>query len=89
MLLLPFLVFCFEFVRVFQLGLDIEEMEDMEADAGLGNGGLGRLAACFLDSMATLAMPSYGYGIRYEYGIFQQKIENFEQVLCDFVFDCN
>ena len=45
---------------LFQLGLDIEEMEDYEADAGLGNGGLGRLAACFLDSMATLAMPSYG-----------------------------
>jgi len=64
---------------MYQLGLDIEEMEDMEADAGLGNGGLGRLAACFLDSMATLAMPSYGYGIRYEYGIFKQKIENFEQ----------
>jgi len=64
---------------MYQLGLDIEEMEDMEADAGLGNGGLGRLAACFLDSMATLAMPSYGYGIRYEYGIFKQKIENCEQ----------
>jgi len=64
---------------MYQLGLDIEEMEDMEADAGLGNGGLGRLAACFLDSMATLALPSYGYGIRYEYGIFKQKIENSEQ----------
>ena len=63
-----------------QLGLDIEELEDVEADAGLGNGGLGRLAACFLDSMATLAMPAYGYGIRYDYGIFEQKIVNGEQV---------
>ena len=73
------------FLCVFQLGLDIEEMEELEADAGLGNGGLGRLAACFLDSMATLAMPSYGYGIRYEYGIFQQKIQNFEQVVLDLI----
>jgi len=64
---------------MYQLGLDMEEMEEMESDAGLGNGGLGRLAACFLDSMATLAMPSYGYGIRYEYGIFAQKIDRFEQ----------
>ncbi|XP_023335700.1 glycogen phosphorylase isoform X2 [Eurytemora carolleeae] len=65
---------------LYQLGLDIEDLEESEADAGLGNGGLGRLAACFLDSMATLAMPAYGYGIRYEYGIFSQKIESFEQV---------
>ena len=63
-----------------KLGLDIEELEDKEADAGLGNGGLGRLAACFLDSMATLAMAAYGYGIRYDYGIFEQKIRNGEQV---------
>jgi len=63
-----------------KLGLDIEELEDIEADAGLGNGGLGRLAACFLDSMATLAMPAYGYGIRYDYGIFEQRIYNGEQV---------
>ena len=63
-----------------QLGLDIEELEENEPDAGLGNGGLGRLAACFLDSMATLGMPAYGYGIRYDYGIFTQKISNFEQV---------
>jgi starch phosphorylase len=65
---------------LYQLGLDMEDLEDSEADAGLGNGGLGRLAACFLDSMASLAMPAYGYGIRYEYGIFAQKIESFEQV---------
>ena len=62
------------------MGLDIEELEDNEADAGLGNGGLGRLAACFLDSMATLGMPAYGYGIRYDYGIFTQKLVNCEQV---------
>ena len=60
--------------------MDIEELEAHEPDAGLGNGGLGRLAACFLDSMATLAMPAYGYGIRYDYGIFDQKIVNGEQV---------
>lgn len=65
---------------MYQLGLDIEELEGVEEDAGLGNGGLGRLAACFLDSMATLAMPAYGYGLRYEYGIFEQKIINGEQV---------
>ena len=63
-----------------KLGLDIEELEDNEADAGLGNGGLGRLAACFLDSMASLAMAAYGYGIRYDYGIFEQRIIDGEQV---------
>ncbi|XP_017786203.1 PREDICTED: glycogen phosphorylase [Nicrophorus vespilloides] len=64
---------------LYQIGLDMEELEDYEEDAGLGNGGLGRLAACFLDSMATLGMAAYGYGIRYEYGIFAQKIINGEQ----------
>lgn len=62
------------------MGLDIEELEELEEDAGLGNGGLGRLAACFLDSMATLGLAAYGYGIRYEYGIFAQKIKNGEQI---------
>lgn len=56
------------------LGFDLEEIIEMEQDAGLGNGGLGRLAACFLDSMATMSLPGFGYGIRYDYGIFKQKI---------------
>jgi starch phosphorylase len=63
-----------------RLGLDLEELIDVEHDAGLGNGGLGRLAACFLDSCATLQLPVMGYGIRYEYGMFRQRIENGQQV---------
>jgi len=63
-----------------EVGLDIEELREYEADAGLGNAGLGRLAACFLDSMATLGIPAHGYGIRYEYGIFNQRIINGCQV---------
>ncbi len=58
------------------LGIDINVIEDQEPDPGLGNGGLGRLAACFLDSLATLQYPAYGCGIRYHYGMFKQKIEN-------------
>ncbi len=63
-----------------QLGLSYEEKIEMERDAGLGNGGLGRLAACFIDSCATLQLPVTGYGIRYEYGMFRQLIQNGYQV---------
>lgn len=63
-----------------ELGLNFEELIEMEHDAGLGNGGLGRLAACFIDSCATLQLPVTGYGLRYEYGMFKQKIDNGFQV---------
>ena len=63
-----------------ELGLDLNAIEDQEPDAALGNGGLGRLAACFLDSLATLGYAAYGCGIRYRYGMFKQKIENGYQI---------
>lgn len=61
-------------------GYDLDKIEEFEHDAGLGNGGLGRLAACFMDSLSTLEIPGFGYGLRYEYGIFNQMIENGYQV---------
>ena len=63
-----------------EMGIDLNAMEEEEPDAALGNGGLGRLAACFLDSLASLNYPAYGCGIRYRYGMFQQRIENGYQV---------
>ncbi|MBT8359963.1 MAG: glycogen/starch/alpha-glucan phosphorylase, partial [Deltaproteobacteria bacterium] len=62
------------------IGYSMEEIREQEEDAALGNGGLGRLAACFMDSIATLKIPAYGYGIRYEYGLFYQQLINGYQV---------
>ena len=69
---------CYKILR--EDGYSLEEIREVEHEMGLGNGGLGRLAACYLDSMATLELPAFGYGIRYEFGIFEQKIENGQQV---------
>ena len=73
---------CYEQVKeaLAELGFDLNVIEDQEPDAALGNGGLGRLAACFLDSLATLNYPAYGCGIRYRYGMFKQAIENGYQI---------
>jgi starch phosphorylase len=65
---------------LYELGMNLEDIESTEPDAGLGNGGLGRLAACFLDSCATLQLPVRGYGLRYEYGMFRQHIANGRQI---------
>ena len=59
-----------------ELGIDLHELEHLESDAGLGNGGLGRLAACFLDSLASMSLPGHGVCLRYEYGLFKQLIVN-------------
>jgi len=69
---------------VAEMGFDLDELEEEEWDAGLGNGGLGRLASCYMDSLACLNLPGYGYGIRYDYGIFHQTIENgWQREQCD------
>ena len=67
-----------------KLGLALEDIEEVEWDAGLGNGGLGRLASCYMDSIASLRIPGYGYGILYDYGIFYQNIVNgYQEESCD------
>ena len=67
-----------------EMGFDLDELEEEEWDAGLGNGGLGRLASCYMDSLACLNLPGYGYGIRYDYGIFHQTIEDgWQREQCD------
>ena len=67
-----------------KLGLTMEDIEEVEWDAGLGNGGLGRLASCYMDSIASLKVPGYGYGILYDYGIFFQNIVNgYQEESCD------
>jgi starch phosphorylase len=73
-----------------ELGFRIEDIITQEHDAGLGNGGLGRLAACFLDSLATLNYPAWGYGLRYRYGIFKQEIiDGYQVEVPDYWLDFN
>src|SRR5207302_7778441 len=63
-------------VALASLGVDLDQLRQLEPDAALGNGGLGRLAACFMESMATLGIPAHGYGIRYDNGLFRQRIKD-------------
>jgi len=65
---------------LYNIGLGLEQVQEAEVDAGLGNGGLGRLAACFMDSCATLKLPVMGYGLRYEYGMFKQLLKDGHQI---------
>ena len=69
-----------ELKAVGQFGYDLDEILELSEEPGLGNGGLGRLAACYMESMATLKVPATGYGIRYKYGIFKQTIRDNQQV---------
>ncbi len=71
-------------VALHELGFDLDELEEEESDPGLGNGGLGRLASCYMDSIACMQLPGYGYGIRYDYGMFQQILEDgYQREECD------